>query len=141
GFGDDYLIKIKVVSDLILSNSFARLINYNNLPVLQLSSQPEFSVKLMLLKRGFDIIFSLTALVLGLPVYVLIYLITKVSSPGPAFFKQERIGLNGKPFTMYKFRSMNVDAELTGPQLSSTNDQRAGKWGKFMRKTRLDELP
>ncbi|HRV81693.1 MAG TPA: sugar transferase, partial [Planctomycetota bacterium] len=63
-------------------------------------------------------------------------------SPGPALFRQERIGLNGKPFTLMKFRSMRIDAEaLSGPVWSSEDDPRITKVGKFIRKTRLDELP
>ncbi len=65
----------------------------------------------------------------------------KLSSPGPVFYSQERIGYKGKPFHMYKFRSMVSDAEKNGPALSSDNDPRITKWGKKMRKWRLDELP
>ena len=140
-FGDENLIKIKVVSDLILSNNFAHLVNYDTVPVLQITSHPEISLKIRLLKRCFDILFSLTVLIAGAPVYILLYLITKTTSAGPAFFRQERIGRNEKPFYMYKFRSMYVDAEKHGPQLSRTDDPRITKWGTFIRKTRLDELP
>ena len=65
----------------------------------------------------------------------------KLSSPGPIFYKQERIGKHGKPFNMLKFRSMYVDSESAGPQLSKDNDPRITPWGRFMRKTRLDEIP
>ena len=65
----------------------------------------------------------------------------RLSSPGPIFFSQERVGYKGKPFRMYKFRSMSVDAEQNGPALSSDNDPRITKWGRVMRKWRLDELP
>jgi lipopolysaccharide/colanic/teichoic acid biosynthesis glycosyltransferase len=68
-------------------------------------------------------------------------LVTKLTSKGPAFFRQERIGKNEKPFYIYKFRSMRVNAELAGPQLSKDNDPRITKWGMIMRKARLDELP
>ena len=66
---------------------------------------------------------------------------TKFSSAGPVFYKQERLGFKGKPFTMYKLRSMYVNAEDNGPQLSSENDERITAWGRVMRKWRLDELP
>jgi len=94
------------------------------------------------LKRVFDILFSSVVLVAGLPVFVVLMLITKATSRGPIFYRQVRIGKDEKPFYIYKFRSMRVDAEKDGrPQLSSDDDPRITKWGKFMRKTHLDELP
>lgn len=140
-FGDRNAVKIKVVSDLVLSNNYAQLINYHNLPVLQLSTHPEISVKIRFLKRSFDILFASFVMLFGAPVFILLYIITKVSSKGPAFYRQERIGRNGKPFYIYKFRSMHIDAEKFGPQLSKDNDPRITKWGRITRKTRLDELP
>jgi exopolysaccharide biosynthesis polyprenyl glycosylphosphotransferase len=139
--GDTYLIKIKVVSDLILSNNSAHLVNYDNVPVLQLNSHPEIGLKIRLLKRSFDIMFSSIVMITGAPVFFVLYAVTKSTSKGPAFFRQERIGKNEKPFYIYKFRSMRVNAELAGPQLSKDNDPRITKWGMIMRKTRLDELP
>lgn len=93
------------------------------------------------IKRVFDIVFSAVMLVVGLPVYVLLALATKLTSHGPIFYKQERIGKGQQPFYIYKFRSMRVDAEKAGPQLASDDDPRITKWGRFMRKTHLDELP
>lgn len=93
------------------------------------------------LKRSFDIIASLSVLILGLPFYVLIGALVKLGSKGPVFYTQERIGLGGKPFDIIKFRSMKVDAEAAGPQLSKENDPRITKIGGFLRKTRLDEFP
>ncbi len=139
--GDDHFIKIKVVSDLILSQNYARLINYNNVPVLHLTSHPEIGLKIIVLKRAFDISFSIVTMICGAPVFAILYVITKCTSSGPVFYKQERIGINGKPFYIYKFRSMKMDAEKSGPQLSRTDDPRSTKWGRVMRKTRLDELP
>ena len=95
----------------------------------------------MIFKRAFDICFALLVLVLGLPLYLILMVITKLTSPGPIFYKQERIGIHEEPFEIFKFRSMRVDAEQSGPQLSKDNDPRITKWGEFMRKTRLDELP
>lgn len=95
----------------------------------------------LLLKRLFDIFFSLSVMVAGLPVFILLMLITKFTSPGPVFYRQERMGKGEKPFFIYKLRSMRVDAEKAGPQLASENDPRVTPWGRFMRKTRLDELP
>ncbi|GAB2700785.1 undecaprenyl-phosphate glucose phosphotransferase [Mucilaginibacter koreensis] len=141
-FGETYKVKIKVVSDLMLTHTFAaKLINYDNLPVLQLQSNHAVDRKIRLLKRGFDVAFSSTLMMAGAPVFAGLWLITKVTSKGPAFYTQERVGLNGKPFKIIKFRSMYVDAEKAGPQLARDGDPRITKWGKVMRKTRLDELP
>jgi exopolysaccharide biosynthesis polyprenyl glycosylphosphotransferase len=93
------------------------------------------------IKRVIDVTFSVTALVVLSPLLVFIAIRTWLSSPGNIFYSQERIGLKGKPFAIYKFRSMFIDAEKDGPALSSDDDARITKWGKFMRKWRLDELP
>ncbi|PID93356.1 MAG: polyprenyl glycosylphosphotransferase [Bacteroidetes bacterium] len=93
------------------------------------------------LKRGIDIVMSSLALLLLAPVYLFTAIGVKMSSPGPIFYSQERVGKNGKPFRMHKFRSMFVNAEQYGPQLSSKDDPRITKFGKIMRKYRLDELP
>jgi exopolysaccharide biosynthesis polyprenyl glycosylphosphotransferase len=93
-------------------------------------------------KRILDVLASSIALFLLSPVYLYIMLRIKLSSAGPIFYKQERVGINGKPFKIIKFRSMRVDAESSGvPQLSSDFDPRVTAWGQTMRKYRLDELP
>lgn len=92
-------------------------------------------------KRIFDIVASLMVIIFFSPLYIFTAIMVKLSSPGPIFYKQERIGKHGKPFNMLKFRSMYVDAESMGPQLSKDNDPRITPWGRFMRKTRLDEIP
>ncbi|MDP9076499.1 MAG: sugar transferase [Bacteroidota bacterium] len=139
--GDENNTKIKLVSDLFLSNNFASVINYDNLPVIQLTSAPQLRMKIVLLKRSFDIIFSLLITSLGFPVFITLAIITKLTSEGPIFYRQERIGRGNKPFYIYKFRSMFVNAETLGPQLSRDNDPRITKWRRVMRKSRLDELP
>lgn len=93
------------------------------------------------IKRLTDIVASVAALLLLSPLLLFIVVRTKLSSPGPVFYMQERIGYKGRPFTIYKFRSMYRDAEKNGPALSSDDDPRITAWGKFMRKWRLDELP
>jgi exopolysaccharide biosynthesis polyprenyl glycosylphosphotransferase len=93
------------------------------------------------IKRLTDIILSITGLVLLLPLMLYTAIRVLLSSKGPLFYAQERIGYKGKPFIMYKFRSMVVNAESNGPQLSNDNDPRITPWGKTMRKWRLDELP
>jgi exopolysaccharide biosynthesis polyprenyl glycosylphosphotransferase len=92
-------------------------------------------------KRSFDIIMSLLFFIVLSPVYLVIAIVTKLSSKGPVIYSQERIGLHGKPFTIYKFRSMFTDAEKNGPLLSSEGDSRITPFGKFLRRTRLDEFP
>ncbi|MBR1769231.1 MAG: sugar transferase [Bacteroidales bacterium] len=94
------------------------------------------------LKRIFDIVVSLVAMIILSPVYLAVAIIVKTTSQGPVFYKQERIGKGGKPFYIYKFRSMYTDAEKFGPKLSSgDNDPRITPFGRFMRKVRLDEIP
>lgn len=95
----------------------------------------------LLIKRLFDIVFALFfGTILLLPMLV-ISLLVRLESKGPAIFKQERLGLKGKPFVMYKFRSMRLDAEENGPQWAQPDDERCTKLGKFLRSSRLDELP
>lgn len=93
------------------------------------------------IKRLIDIVASLLGLVILTPVFIYVALKVKLSSEGPIFYSQERIGYKGVAFKIYKFRSMYDKAELEGPALSSANDVRITPWGKVMRKWRLDELP
>jgi len=102
---------------------------------------PQLDLQIRIFKRLFDIFFSLSILIMGLPIFIFLYFVTKFSSPGPAFYKQQRIGKDERPFYIYKFRSMCVGSEKSGPQLSSINDTRVTKWGRTIRSTRLDELP
>ena len=92
-------------------------------------------------KRLFDIIAAASALVLLSPLMAYVALRTKFSSDGGIVFSQQRVGYKGRQFTIHKFRSMYADAEKNGPALSSENDPRITKWGRTMRKWRLDELP
>ena len=108
--------------------------------LIQITPEP-MPVWQQVAKRMFDIIASLLVIVLLSPIYIFTAIMVKRSSPGPVFYKQERIGQHGVPFNMLKFRSMYVNAEDMGPQLSTDDDPRITKWGKFMRKVRLDEIP
>jgi lipopolysaccharide/colanic/teichoic acid biosynthesis glycosyltransferase len=92
-------------------------------------------------KRFLDIVLSLTALALLSPALLFIAIRTLFSSRGTIIYAQERIGQNGVPFVIYKFRSMYPDAEKNGPALSFDGDARITPWGKTMRKWKLDELP
>jgi exopolysaccharide biosynthesis polyprenyl glycosylphosphotransferase len=105
-------------------------IRHNLMPVWQLHT-----------KRFIDVFISCLALLLLSPLYLFLAIGVKLSSSGPVIYSHERIGKNGKPFTIYKFRSMQKNAEKNGPELSNKSDNRVTNFGKFMRKTRLDELP
>lgn len=95
------------------------------------------------IKRSFDLVCVFFASIVFFPFFVAVYVAIKVEDGGPAIFKQERIGYKGKPFMLYKFRSMKVDAEKGGkPQLwAGEEDERLTKVGKFIREHHLDELP
>ncbi len=93
------------------------------------------------LKRGLDIFIALAAMVILSPVLVAIGITIRLSSKGPAVFKQQRAGQNGKPFVFYKFRTMKLDAAPFGPSPKSGEDRRLTKVGKFLRECSLDELP
>ena len=93
------------------------------------------------LKRVFDIVVSIFVFILFWWLFLYIAIRVRMSSKGPIFYKQKRIGKGGKPFEIYKFRSMKVNAETNGPQLSYEGDERCTPWGSLMRKWRIDELP
>ncbi len=94
------------------------------------------------IKRIGDIVVSLLILIGGIPIWLIIILIISITSPGPIIFKQERIGKNGKPFTMIKFRSMYENAEKkSGPKWATEDDPRITPFGRFLRNLRLDEIP
>jgi exopolysaccharide biosynthesis polyprenyl glycosylphosphotransferase len=92
-------------------------------------------------KLIFDYVLSFLTLIILSPLFVLIAIFIKATSKGPVFYSQERIGKKGVPFYIYKFRTMMIDAEKNGPQLSHSNDKRLISIGGFLRKLRLDELP
>lgn len=94
------------------------------------------------LKRSMDVLISSVGMIVLSPIYVIIWFAIKIESPGPAIFRQERIGLGGRPFTLYKFRSMVADAEHDGiPALCGESDDRLTGVGAFIRRHHLDELP
>ena len=135
----DLIIKITPdARDLIVGSIKQDSIFHSPLIVInnRLMAEWQYSVK-----RLFDIVVSLLAMVVLSPVYLVTAIIVKCTSPGPVFYAQERIGYHGKPFRMHKFRSMYVNAEDSGPALSKDNDPRITPFGRFMRKVRLDEIP
>lgn len=93
------------------------------------------------MKRLLDIVLSLPAVVILLPVFVVISVAIKLSGKGPVIFRQERAGKNGKPFTFYKFRTMKTDVDPFGPSPKAADDLRLTKVGKILREYSLDELP
>jgi exopolysaccharide biosynthesis polyprenyl glycosylphosphotransferase len=106
----------------------------------------------LLMKRVFDVAFSLILLIIFLPLFMVVAVLIKLTSPGPVFFAQKRVGLNKRPFTMYKFRTMVLGAdriqeqfahlnEMTGPVFKIKNDPRITPIGRILRKTSIDELP
>lgn len=92
-------------------------------------------------KRMMDYAISIIAIIILSPIIIMSMIRVKLSSKGPIFYTQERIGINGKPFNIIKFRSMYLESEKDGPQLSSDHDDRVTPWGKIMRKWRIDEIP
>ncbi len=112
-----------------------------NVPYLSLRQDPLSRLGNKMLKRTFDIVFSLCFLcTLFIPILIIVTIITKITMPGPIFFKQKRNGLNDKEFYCYKFRSMKVNADADKVQ-ATKDDPRKTKWGNIMRKTSIDELP
>ena len=95
----------------------------------------------MEIKRAIDVFISLIGLIVLSPVFFLIAIAIKIDSRGPVFFRQERIGLRGKPFHIHKFRSMFFDAETNGLKITISSDHRVTRVGCFLRSYKLDELP
>jgi Undecaprenyl-phosphate glucose phosphotransferase len=139
---DKHLIHFYNVPNV--SNYLHRRVYFNmlgNVPYLSLYREPLSRPENRLLKRLFDIFVSGLFLCTIFPfVYIIVAIITKVTMPGPVFFKQKRNGLNGKEFYCYKFRSMKVNDDADKVQ-ATKNDPRKTKWGDIMRKTNIDELP
>ncbi len=135
-------ISLKLLPDFFqLVNGLNKTNQIFGLPLIDISPVP-LSYGERFLKRLMDVIVSLIVLILTLPLLIVIAIIIKTTSDGPALYRQKRVGKNGKVFTMYKFRTMvnNAEAE-TGPTWAVDNDPRITKTGQWLRKLRLDELP
>ena len=134
-------VRIKIIPDMydILSGS-VKMTSIFGAPLIEVNPQimPAWQFSL---KRVMDICASSLALLILTPVYLVLAIAVQFSSKGPIFFRQERIGKHGRPFRIIKFRSMYSDAERDGPQLSSAKDPRITPIGRWMRRTRMDELP
>lgn len=115
---------------------------FDGIPLINVRKMPLDDPFNRFIKRAFDICFSSVALVLTGPLMIFIAIGVKLTSPGPVFFKQERVGLNNRPFNMLKFRSMRVDNDAVASTTWTTaDDPRKTRFGTFLRKTSLDELP
>lgn len=131
--------EVKLLPDYIDIPNRLNVEYHSYIPIFRYLPQTFYQTREAYLKRIFDVVFSGTVILAGLPVFLLFGLITKLTSKGPAIYQQRRTGLMGKPFTIYKFRSMKVNAEQRH-SLGKTDD-RITPWGHLMRKTRIDELP
>ncbi len=136
-------IPVRVVLDMG-DGVFApdRIFDFHGLSLLTVRPYPIDTMNYVLGKRLFDIVFSLTALVFGMPLILIIAAIIKLTTSGPVFFSQERIGLSGKPFKMLKFCTMSAqDARASNSLHTSRNDPRVTPIGRLLRKISLDEIP
>lgn len=148
----DYGITLRLSSSFMNRMSNSAYVRYfDTTPVLTVSDLPSNYTE-QLVKRVFDIAFSLCVILCGSPFFLIIALLIKIDSPGPVFFIQKRSGLRGKEFGLFKFRSMVVNAEallkdlqdkneMTGPVFKMTDDPRITRMGKLLRKTGIDEFP
>ena len=135
-----YRLPVKVMVDKKNFLSKAKINTIHGLPVIEVTEN-NFSEAEKNIKWFVDKIIALLVLILFSPVYILVSLKIKTGSKGPVFFKQERIGFRGKPFIIYKFRTMFDDVEQQGPLLTERNDKRVTPFGRFLRKYRIDETP
>lgn len=138
---EDQEVNVHVIPDMydIVSGS-VRTSSIYGVPLIRVTRElmPTWQFSL---KRIIDIVVSILALIILSPVFIILALVIKFTSHGPVFFSQERIGKHARPFQIYKFRTMVVNAEVDGPQLSSSTDSRVTRVGRMMRKTRIDEFP
>jgi len=138
---DGSKVNVKIIPKMYdIMSGRVRMSSIFGAPLIDINQEimPEWQQNV---KRLMDIVLSFFALLLLSPVYLIVGLIVKLTSKGPIIYSHERIGIYSKPFTIYKFRSMRVDAEKHGPALSSEDDDRITPFGKFLRRSRLDEIP
>ncbi len=135
-------VDVKVVPDLLRFMSIQSGVEeFDGLPVVSLTSSPLYGWNLAI-KRATDLGFSLLAIPVALPLMASIAVLVRLESKGSVFFRQDRVGLDGRVFSMYKFRSMRMNAEdEAGPVWAEKNDHRRTRVGAFLRRTSLDELP
>lgn len=129
-----------IPNSLYLVTSHVSVREIAGLPVMEVSATPLDGWG-RIVKRGLDILLAFISLVLSSPLSLIAILGNKTISPGPIFYSHDRVGRDGKTFRLYKFRSMRVDAETTGRFWTQKNDDRVTPFGKFIRKTNIDEIP
>jgi exopolysaccharide biosynthesis polyprenyl glycosylphosphotransferase len=137
----DLGVIIKIIPDIYdILSGHVKMTSILGTPLIEIKNQiiPEWQTSV---KRFIDVSVSVFVIIFFSWLYLLIGIIVRLGSRGPMFFKQERIGVHGKPFYIYKYRTMLVDAEKEGPALSSASDPRVTAFGRFLRKVRLDEMP
>ncbi len=137
----DYGVIIKIIPDMYdILSGHVKMTSIFGTPLIEIKHTviPNWQLSV---KRFIDVLVSLLVMVCFSWLYIILIIAVKLSSKGPAFFTQERRGLHGRSFHIIKFRTMYADAEKSGPQLSSENDPRVTKLGRFLRKVRLDEIP
>ena len=137
----DSLVDIKIVPDLYQFVSVGGAIEeFDGLPVIGLQTTPLEGVNLFV-KRVMDLVLAATLVVVLSPLFALIAILIKLSSRGPVLYGQERVSVDGTPFTIYKFRTMRLDAENRGPGWTTPGDDRVTPLGQVLRSLSLDELP
>lgn len=136
-------VPVRAVLDLGTNLSVREMLfDFGGLRLLDLRSSPSESIVYLVAKRSFDLVFSALLLIICSPLMAAIAIGVRLNSPGPALFKQERVGLNGRIFRMYKFRTMKVgDPHESATRWTTANDPRRTSVGTFLRATNLDELP
>ena len=136
-------INVRLVPDLLpLIQSATQVYDLDGIPLINVHLYPTETLGYLVLKRLFDVAMSLLVLVLFSPVFLLIALLVKLTSRGPVFFEQERVGLNGRKFTMLKFRTMRADATID-PEThwTTANERHVTSVGRWLRRSNLDEFP
>jgi len=118
-----------------------KIVLFKDIPTIKINKL-KLKVGKRFIKRVFDIFFSILAIIIFIPFFIIVPILIKIDSKGPIIYKQKRLTMNNKEFTIYKFRSMIKDAELkSGPVFAYKSDPRITKIGRILRKYKIDELP
>jgi Undecaprenyl-phosphate glucose phosphotransferase len=135
------VVDVRLIADVpALSGLSLTTTDLGGMTVVGLRESPHYGIN-VLVKRAMDVVLSAVAIVLLAPLMAAIAVLIKLTSPGPILYRQERCSLNGLTFNMLKFRTMHVNSEANGPQMTAANDPRRTRLGAFLRATNLDELP
>jgi Undecaprenyl-phosphate glucose phosphotransferase len=135
------VVDVQLIADLpAMAGMTFTTTQIHGMTVVGLRENPHHGLN-VIVKRVMDVVLAGIAIILLAPLMAVIALLIKLTSPGPVLYRQERCGLNGRSFMMLKFRSLRVDAEANGPQMTAVNDPRRTWIGALLRKTNLDELP